>query len=57
VADPGLARGQTPGHLRNGPVGNAQEDDVGTVVEQLDAALREAGCNGRSDAAASDDCD
>jgi hypothetical protein len=57
MCDPlAVSQGQSLGRGRNGRVRNAQEDELG-VLAQLDAALREARCDGRTDAAATDDVD
>jgi predicted ATPase len=55
VSHPGTSRGQTPGHAGNGHVRDAEEDDVGVVLAHADAALAEAGGDGRTDAARTDD--
>ena len=55
VRDP-RSRDQVPGDVRDGRVRDAEQDELG-VFAQLDAALLEALCDGRADAAASDDVD
>jgi hypothetical protein len=51
-----MSQGQSLGGVRDRRVRDAQERQL-RVLSQLDAALLEALCDGRADAAASDDVD
>ena len=57
VSHPGTSRCQAPGHVGNGRVRDAEEDDVGVVLAHGYAALAQAGGEGRTDAARTDDID
>ena len=57
VSHPGTSRCQAPRHVGNGRVRDAEEDDVGIVLAHGDAALAQAGGDGRTDAARTDDVD
>jgi hypothetical protein len=47
----------TPDSVRDGGVRNAQQDDVGAVLAQLNTPLFEASGDSRADTAAADDVD
>jgi hypothetical protein len=51
MTDPGASHRQLPGHLGDGRVRNAEEDDLRVVVAHRDAALAQAGGDGRTHAA------
>jgi hypothetical protein len=53
----GTSRCQAPRHVGDGRVRNAEEDDVRIVLAHGDAALAQAGCDSRADAARADDMD
>src|SRR6266516_2665935 len=57
MSDPAMSRCQAPGHVGNGRVRNAEEDDVRIVVAHGDAPLAEAGGGSGTDAARADDMD
>ena len=57
VGDPAMAGGQTPGHVPDGRVGNAQKRQLGVLVSQLDPALLEPRGDSRANTAATDHVD
>jgi hypothetical protein len=51
MSHPGTSRCQTPRHVRNGRVRDAEEDDVRVFLAHDDAPLAQAGGDGRTHAA------
>src|SRR6476660_1917403 len=57
MSHPGTSRCQTPGHVQNRRVRDAEEDDVRVVLAHGDAPPAQAGGDGRTNTARSDDVD